>query len=209
MYLASFITIAVVHLLAVVSPGPGFLMVTRHSLMHSRKAGISVAIGIGLGSMVHITYSLIGIGLLISRSLLLFNVVKYAGAGYLFFIGVKSLRAKKSADGEESKTPPERTLTPFIAVRTGILTEILNPKATLFFLALFTQFIDPLTPKYVEVLYGAEMVFVGMLWFTLVALLFSNSKVRARLEKVQHHIERVTGLVLVSLGVKLALASRE
>ena len=209
MELGAFLTVIVVHLLAVVSPGPDFAIVTRNSLIYSRRVGIFTSIGLGLGIGVHVAYSLLGIGLVISRSVVLFSVIKWIGAAYLIYIGYKSLRAKKQTP-EETTLPAEReSVSDATAVRIGFLTNVLNPKATLFFLALFTQVIDPATPLWVQFIYGAEMMFMTFVWFSLVAVTFSNSYLKAKIRSLQHYVERVTGAVLIALGLKLALASRE
>ena len=90
----------------------------------------------------------------------------------------------------------------------GFLTNALNPKATLFFLGLFTQVIDPTTPIWVQMVYGLEMSIMTIVWFSLVALFFSHEKVRGRFAKVSHHVDRVLGAVLIALGVKIALFSK-
>src|SRR3990167_6853963 len=95
-YLPIILTVALIHFLAVISPGPDFIMILRNSLIYSRKKGMFSAVGLGLGIMVHIIYSLVGIGLLISQSIVLFNIIKFLGAGYLIYIGVKSLLSKSS-----------------------------------------------------------------------------------------------------------------
>jgi len=206
MYLTQFIAVALVHLLAVVSPGPDFVMVTRNSVVYSRTAGIYTAIGIGLGMMVHIAYSLIGIGLLISRSVVLFNVIKYIGAAYLIYIGYKSLRAKAQSSKDVSLQFTE-TIPAWKAVKIGVLTEVLNPKATLFFFALFTQVISPSTPKGIQLLYGLEMIVVGWIWFVLVAVFFSNSFIRTKISRIQYRLEKAMGVVLIALGIKVALTT--
>src|SRR5438874_2029674 len=94
MFLSQFLTVAVIHLLAVMSPGPDFAMVTRNSLLYSRKSGIYTSLGMSLGIMVHVTYCLLGIALIVSRSIVIFSIIKYVGAAYLMYIGYKSLRAK-------------------------------------------------------------------------------------------------------------------
>ncbi|MDD5050703.1 MAG: LysE family transporter [Candidatus Pacebacteria bacterium] len=209
MYLAQFFTVVIVHLLAVMSPGPDFVMVTRNSLVYSRKVGVYTSLGLGFGIAVHVTYCLLGIGLLISQSILLFNVIKYLGAGYLIYIGYKSLRAKPQAEKAEEILKAEKEISPLSAIRIGFLTNVLNPKATLFMLALFTQVINPGTPRLIEGLYGVEMVVMTFLWFSLVSVFFSNPLIKEKISKVQHHIERVTGAVLILLGIKVALSSRK
>jgi RhtB (resistance to homoserine/threonine) family protein len=208
MYLAQFITIAVVFFIAVLSPGPDFAIVTKNALVYNRKVGIYTAIGVALGIMVHVTYSMLGVALIISKSILLFNIIKYIGAAYLVYIGYKALQSKPSVISEtEVLKVEEKELGVFASLRNGFLTNALNPKATLFFLALFTQVVSPLTPKYIELLYGIEMTIITGVWFSVVAILFSNKIMKARISKVKHHIERVTGIVLIALGIKVALAS--
>jgi RhtB (resistance to homoserine/threonine) family protein len=206
-YLPEFLTVAVIHLLAVVSPGPDFVMISRNSLLYSRRTGVYSALGIGLGIPVHVTYSLMGLSLVIARSLLLFSVLKFIGAGYLVYIGYKSLRSRPmvtaAAPAREACDLPRLR-----AVRWGFLTNVLNPKATLFFFALFTQVISPGTPRWVLLLYGVEMTVVTFAWFALVATALSHRAVKARLAVIQPRLEKVFGLLLIGLGVKVALFSR-
>ena len=205
-YLTEFLTVVTVHLLAVMSPGPDFMMVTRNTLIYSRRAGIYSSLGLGLGIGVHIAYSLLGIGLIISKSILLFNIMKYVGAAYLFYIGYQSLVAKAShlhLAGKGKKKDMEK----LEAVKIGFITNVTNPKATLFFLALFTQVISPTTPILVQLLYGIEMMVATALWFIIVSYIFSHHVIKSRFERVQLAAERVMGIVLIGLGIKLALSS--
>ncbi len=94
LYLTEFLTVAVIHLLAVISPGPDFAMISRNSLVYSRKTGIYSSLGLALGILVHVSYSLVGIGLIISRSIVIFSAIKFLGAGYLIYIGYKALKTK-------------------------------------------------------------------------------------------------------------------
>ncbi|MFO0719016.1 MAG: LysE family translocator [Candidatus Paceibacterota bacterium] len=208
-FLAQFLTVALVHFLAVVSPGPDFAMVTRNSIIYSRKTGIYTSIGIAVGILVHVAYSLLGIGFIIAKSIVLFNIIKFIGAGYLIYIGYKSFRAKPFVQTEKDVNVKNKDMRPWASFKIGFLTNALNPKATLFFLALFTQVIDPATPKTIQLAYGIEMMVITFVWFALVSLFFSNSLIRSRIGKVQHYVERVTGVVLITLGIKVALASHK
>ncbi len=208
MLLSAFLTVVIVHLLAVVSPGPDFAVITRNSLLYSRRAGILTALGLALGIGIHVTYCLFGIGLVISQSILLFNAIKWFGAAYLVYIGYKSLRSKPKQEKEVTTVVSVNTLSDAKAVRIGFLTNVLNPKATLFFLALFTQVIDPATPTWVQLVYGVEMITMTFVWFSFVSIVFSNPILKRRIGAVQHHIERVTGVVLIALGIKVAISSR-
>ena len=203
-YLSIFLTVALVHFLAVVSPGPDFMMITRNSLIYSRKTGIYSAIGLGLGILVHVTYCLIGIGLIISQSPFLFSVIKILGAVYLVYIGYKSITSKSHNSIKDNVAKKNTDLTRINAVKVGFITNALNPKATLFFLSLFTIVIKPNMPLFIKVLMGAEMSFVTFLWFAFVAIIFSHHLLKNRIIKVQHYAEKVIGVVLILLGIKVA-----
>lgn len=205
-YLPEFLIVAAAHLLAVMAPGPDFIMITRNSLAYSRQTGFYSSIGLGLGILVHVTYSLVGIGFVISQSIVLYSTIKYLGAAYLIYIGYKSLCSKPHVEMEVTHEKKE-DISKFAAIRIGFLTNVLNPKATLFFLALFTQVIDPSTPLWVKLLYGLEMTVVTSLWFILVSYMFSHSQVKSRISFIQKYVERAMGAVLIALGIKIALSS--
>jgi threonine/homoserine/homoserine lactone efflux protein len=117
-YLSIIATVAVIHLLAVISPGPDFMMITRSSLIYSRRTGMYSAIGLGLGILVHVAYSLVGIGLVISQSIVLFTIIKYLGAIYLIYIGYKSLTAKLER-AKDNEIVMRQGITPLKAIRIG------------------------------------------------------------------------------------------
>lgn len=187
---------------AVISPGPDFAMVSRNSLLLSRRTGVLTALGIAAGVCVHVSYTLLGVGLLIQQSLWLFNLIKLAGAAYLIFLGIKMLRAQP-ATGEEMASQP--ALSSLGALRTGFLTNVLNPKTTIFIVSLFMQVVQPQTPLAVQLGYGAFIVLAHALWFSAVALFFSSASVRSRLLAVRHWIDRIFGGLLVGFGMLLAL----
>ena len=190
---------------AVISPGPDFAMVSRNSLLLSRRTGVLTALGIAAGVCIHVSYTLLGVGLLIQQSLWLFNLIKLAGAAYLIFLGIKMLRAQPET-GEELASQP--ALSSLGALRTGFLTNVLNPKTTIFIVSLFMQVVQPQTPLAVQLGYGAFIVLAHALWFSAVALFFSSASVRARLLSVRHWIDRVFGGLLVGFGMLLALTQQ-
>ena len=190
---------------AVISPGPDFAMVSRNSLLLSRRTGVLTALGIAAGVCIHVSYSLLGVGLLIQQSLWLFNLIKLAGAAYLIFLGIKMLRAQP-ATGEEMASQP--ALSSLGALRTGFLTNVLNPKTTIFIVSLFMQVVQPQTPLAVQLGYGAFIVLAHALWFSAVALFFSSASVRSRLLAVRHWIDRIFGGLLVGFGMLLALTQQ-
>jgi RhtB (resistance to homoserine/threonine) family protein len=209
-YWSEFLLVALVHLVAVASPGPDFAMVLRQSVIFGRKPAIWTSIGIGTGIFLHVAYSLLGIGLLVRSSVLAFNILKWLGAIYLAWIGQKALRARPFAVGAAAsgltadKVPTPDRRAAFVA---GFLTNALNPKATLFFVSLFSVVINPRTPVLVQSAYGVWMAVVTAVWFTLVSLFFSHDRVRATFLRCGHWFERVMGAILLGLGVRLAFAT--
>lgn len=206
-FLTQFVTVALIHLLAVISPGPDFAMTVKNSIVYSRKTGIYTAVGLGLGILVHVTYSLVGVGLIIAQSILIFSIIKFIGAGYLIYIGLKCLKSQKKSPAEISEQKRE-DITGASAIKTGFLTNALNPKATLFFLSLFTVVINPETPIIYQIIYGIEMACMTFFWFSGVAMILSHSKVQGKFIKIQHWFERCMGAALIALGIKLALTSK-
>jgi RhtB (resistance to homoserine/threonine) family protein len=205
MYWTEFLTVALIHLLAVASPGPDFAVVVRESVTHGRRAGTWTALGVGSAIFLHVGYSLLGIGLIVSQSIVLFNALKWLAAAYLLYIGFKAIRAKPAAPSAEQlqAEPVERT--PKAAYVAGFMTNGLNPKATLFFLSLFTVVINPHTPLWVQAGYGVYLAVATAAWFCLVAMLFSQQRVRAGFARMGHWFDRTMGAVLIALGVKIAL----
>ncbi len=201
-----FMTVALVHLLAVASPGPDFAVVVRESVAQGRRAGSWTALGVGCGIFVHVAYSLLGIGLIVSQSIVLFNLFKWLAAAYLVYLGWRALRARpmslEAIDG--TNAPVARSA--WRAFVVGFVTNGLNPKATLFFLSLFTVVISPDTPLLVQAGYGLYLAGATALWFLLVAWLFSRGRVRAGFARMGHWFDRLTGAVLIGLGARLALS---
>ncbi|WP_421682084.1 LysE family transporter [Stutzerimonas urumqiensis] len=205
MYWTEFATVALVHLLAVASPGPDFAVVVRESVARGSHAGRWTAFGVGAGILLHVAYSLLGIGLLVSQSVVLFNLFKWLAAGYLLYLGVRALRARPAPIELGMPSGPAGQ-SAWRSFSVGFVTNGLNPKATLFFLSLFTVVIDPQTPLPIQAAYGAYLAMATAAWFCLVAWLFSRARVRAGFARMGHWFDRVTGAVLVALGVRLALS---
>ncbi|MFF0061691.1 LysE family translocator [Streptomyces sp. NPDC005279] len=197
------IAVAVITVLAVISPGADFAMVVRNSCLYGRTTGLLAAAGVAAGVLVHVTYTMLGVGLLIASSTALFTAIKLVGAAYLVYIGVRTFLARADlAVDLESK--PE--LTRLGALRTGFLTNALNPKTTLFVVSTFTQVVGPGTPVWQQAGYGLFMSFAHLGWFGLVALFFSHSRLRTGMLRWQKVLNRSIGSVLVGLGVTLGFA---
>ncbi|AZE50580.1 Threonine efflux protein [Pseudomonas chlororaphis] len=198
------LVVITITILAVLSPGPDFAMVTRNSLVLSRRHGVFTALGIGLGVMLHIGYTLLGVGLLVKESLLLFSVLKIAGALYLVYLGIGLLRSRAV---EEEVTVDAPRISAWAALRMGFLTNALNPKTMIFVVSLFMQVMQPGTAPGVQIGYGAIIVLAHVLWFVVVALFFSAPGIRARLMAYKRRIDQLFGVLLVGFGVLLSALS--
>lgn len=206
-YLALIGTVAVVHLLALMSPGPDFFITVKNSLSYSRKTGRWTAVGVGAGIMVHLVYCFAGLALIISQSILLFNTFKLLGAGYLIFLGIKSMFSK-SHKLDINNVAHKKDISAFKAVKIGFFTNVLNPKATLFFLSLFTLVVSPNEPWFMMVILSVLMVVETIVWFYLIATFFTHQKIKNSFDKFQGFFNKVFGGLLVVLGIKIALSRK-
>ena len=207
---AQVLKVAAAHMLAVASPGPDFAMVVRQSLAHGRRAAVWTSVGIGTAILLHITYTALGIGLLLRGSPVAFSVVKFSGAAYLAWIGFKALSSRPAPvpnpePGGEAAVQGQPT--PRAAWSAGFLTNALNPKVTLFMVALYASLIDPATPRLVQAAYGIWMSLATMAWFAVVSVLITRASVRRAFLRAGVWIDRVMGLLFIGLAVALAVAT--
>ncbi len=178
-YAPSFATLAIIQMLGVMSPGPDFAVVMRNSLIYTRRIGIFTAIGVTLGILVHLTYILLGVGVVIAKTNWLFNLLKYCGGSYLIYIGFKGLLSKKQTVKNANNDENNQVISAFTALRTGFFTNAINPKAMLFFLSLLSAFITPEKPKAVILIYAGIILSTTLMWFTFLAISFSNQRLQS------------------------------
>lgn len=204
----NFLTVAFICLVAVISPGPDFFIVLKNSLSYSRKSGFMTSFGIVMALIIHFTYTIAGIGILIAESPLLYNVIKYAGVAYLFYVGVGSIISsfKKTSSIQMDYSRLTNQITPLNAFMQGFLTNLLNPKVALFLISLFSQFIDPNTPIFVRIEYAAINWIIALAWFLTLSYLVTAQKLLGKINQFRLYIDRVMGGVLTLLGLKLLLA---
>lgn len=206
-HLSSLLAVSLVSILAAVSPGPDFFIVLRNSLSYSRKCGFFTTFGIAAALVIHLSYTLIGIGVLIAESDFLYHLIKYAGAAYLFYIGfigvISSL--KKSSKINVTEKQNLHQISPFTAFKQGFFTNLLNPKAAIFFISLFSQFIGPETPISLKLAYAAINLTIGLVWFLFLSFLVTGEKFVSKVNRFQIYIDRVMGSALMVLSVKLLL----
>ena len=199
-YFRLFVLILGIHLLAVMSPGPDFMMVLKNALQYKRKIAIYTALGIGLGIGIHILYSIAGVAYLLQKNQTLFHVVKIVGALYIMYVGVKTFVSKQTEINID-KTYKTSGFSPWQAVQTGFVTNILNPKASLFFLSLFSLLIPPNVPIWVLAGISLMLITVTFLWFSLVSVIFTNNRIIQSYEKYETYIIKVLGIILIILGI--------
>jgi RhtB (resistance to homoserine/threonine) family protein len=202
-----FVVLTVAHLLAAASPGPDFAYVTRQSLVHGRSAGLFASLGIALGLSIHIVYSAAGLAAIVAHSVHWMTAIKIVGGAYLLWLGIQGLRsgARASAPAPETPTTPA---SPLRQIAGGFLCNALNPKAPIYFLALFTVVLSPDLPALTLVAYGAWIMVLQWLWFSLVATIFTHRAVRERLLAARHWIDRVFGIVLIALGLRVLFSAK-
>ncbi|MCY1432563.1 Threonine efflux protein [compost metagenome] len=203
--MSEWIAVITITILACISPGPDFAMVSRNGLLLSRRAGVLTAVGIGMGVLVHVCYTLLGLGLVLQQTPWLFNALKLAGAAYLVYLGIQMLRSKPAI--EQLDAPPP-AMSDLAALRTGFLTNALNPKTSIFIVSLFMGVIQPDTALTMQIAYGLFIAGAHAMWFSLVALCFSAGMVREKLVAARQWIDRVFGGLLVSFGILLTIAQR-
>ncbi|WP_065258997.1 LysE family translocator [Pseudomonas bananamidigenes] len=199
------IVVITITLLACISPGPDFAMVSRNGLLLSRRAGVLTAAGIGLGVLVHVGYTLLGLGWVLQQTPWLFNALKLAGAGYLVYLGIKMLRSRPDVRQPDAASP---ALSDLAALRTGFLTNALNPKTSIFIVSLFMGVVRPDSGLPLQIAYGLFIAGAHVEWFGLVALCFSAGRVREKLLAARQWIDRAFGGLLVGFGLMLTLSQR-
>lgn len=195
--------VVVITILAVISPGADFAMVTRNSYLHGRLSGILSSVGIALGVQVHVFYTLIGIGLILTQSPFLYNAIKIIGAFYLIYIGYKTFNSRVNIDLNDDRNSSKSG---YSSILNGFITNAMNPKTTMFVISVFTQVVSLDTTLELQILYGSFMSFAHLAWFVLIALFFSSPLLRVAMLQRQGVINGTIGSILITLGSMLALS---
>jgi|TARA_B110000091_G_C13758902_1_gene451168 RhtB (resistance to homoserine/threonine) family protein len=200
------VIITTIHLLAAASPGPDFVLVSQQTLTHGKKAGLLCSIGIALGLSVHIMYSAFGLAVVIANSSTALWVIKILGGGYLLYLGYKGLRSKKTISVKEKKTINRvKKHSDKKSIAVGFICNALNPKAPIYFVALFTVVLTPNMPLYQIAIYGIWMMCIQLAWFSTVVFLLSRPIVNEKFKKIGHWIDRVFGVTMIALGLKILM----
>lgn len=193
--------------LAVIVPGPDFAIVTQNTLLYSRKKGVYTGLGVALSNLFHTSYCLLGLTVIISKSLIAFSVIKLLGAAYLIYLGIKALRMDTTVNHSMDSESPSK-LSNAKAVSQGFLCNALNPKAALLFLSIFTVFVTPETSLWMKIGLGIELTLINLLWYTLVSAILTLGAVKNALTRFQTIMTKAMGSIFIIFGVKLATIQR-
>ncbi|WP_413735300.1 LysE family transporter [Sodalis sp. RH21] len=196
--------VASIATLGMISPGPDFFLVIKNAARYRRKAAMMTSLGVVCGVATHMSYCVAGLAVVITTTPWLFNILKYAGAGYLIWIGGQALLSRgagKMALGNIARQQVSLKK----AFLQGYLNNLLNPKATLFFLAVFTQVLQIQSGFGEKLWYAGIIWLLAVVWWPLLVVLIQSGPVRRGLAKTQKLVDKLLGGVLIALGIKVAL----
>lgn len=197
--------VATIATLGMLSPGPDFFLVIKNAARYRRSAAMMTTLGVIAGVATHMTYCVAGLAVVITTTPWLFGLLKYAGAAYLCWIGFQALRSGGGSKMDMSQYGHQET-TLKKAFLQGYLCNLLNPKATLFFLAMFTQVLNIHSSFMEKMWYAGIIVGLSFIWWPLLVVLIQSEPVRKGLAKAQKVIDKLLGGVLLALGIKVALS---
>jgi threonine/homoserine/homoserine lactone efflux protein len=193
-YMAEIIAVSTIAIFMAILPGADCVLVTRTSIYNGRLAGLYMSLGMCLSVCIHASYSIAGLAVVIANSPWLFTTIKYLGAAYLIYIAWQLLTTNAILKQDKRSHTPQ--MTPLMAVRLGFTCNILNAKTSIFFLSIFTQ-----------ISYGLIIMLAHFIWYSGIALLLSHPSIMPRFNRQKQKIDKVAGVVLMIMAIKLTLVS--
>lgn len=203
MELTSWLALAAICVMGAISPGPSLALIIRNTVQGGQGHGVATALGHGLGVGIYALITALGLSLLITQTPLLFDLIRYGGAVFLAWLGVKALLAKP-ASGESCEEEMHQLCGRQGAFE-GFMVAFLNPQLAIFFIALFSQFVHADTGWYEGSIMMLTAGGIDALWYVLVALVLSRGPVLAWLKAKSFVIDKVSGLVLLGLALKVVI----
>lgn len=197
------LSLVAICIMGALSPGPSLALVVKNTMSGGASQGYATSISHGLGVALYAAITATGIGIVIVKSPFLFNVIQYAGAAFLLYLGLKALMSKKQKSALETNTEEEKTKPNINGWRDGFLIAFLNPKLAIFFLALFSQFVDADATWVKKATMVATVGIIDALWYVLVTYGLSRGPVLSKLKDNSHIIDRVTGTFLILLAARI------
>lgn len=203
----SLLAFAFAAIVLAITPGPGMAYVVARTAAGGRSEGLASCLGTGLGGMLHVLAAALGLSLLVAQSAFAFSLVKYVGAAYLIYLGIRMLRSKEQAEPLD----PVASQGPRRAFREGIAVEILNVKTALFFLAFLPQFVAPAQPLVPQLVVLGTICVVLNTLVDVVAVFAADRLLRSNAVRVGRAriMTRISGITMLGLGAYLALARRQ
>ncbi|TKB47132.1 LysE family translocator [Thalassotalea mangrovi] len=197
------LSLVLVCILGALSPGPSLALVVRNTMLGGQRAGLATAISHGFGVALYAAIAVTGIGLVIVQSPTLYSIIQYAGAAFLVYLAVNALRSKgTNIKLDYANTDGEPKVHGW---RDGFLIAFLNPKLALFFLALFSQFVDVNATLQQQLIMIATVGGIDTLWYCIVAYGLSRGPVLNRLKQNSVIVDKITGIVLIALAIRVVI----
>ncbi|NGQ93585.1 LysE family translocator [Brevibacillus sp. SYP-B805] len=203
-----FFEVFLIGILAALSPGPDFVVVMKNSLGFGRRIGIATAIGIAFALFIHITYTILGFTYIMEKVPSIFLTIKLMGSLYLLWLGFQAIRSAPPNGPRQTDTPQTTVAKTLLqGFREGFLCNVLNPKAALFFLSIFSQFISTDTGSWVRWIYGLEIVVAVGLWFVSLSAVISYRTFREFYERYHYWFDRCLGSILIYFAVVIVVST--
>jgi RhtB (resistance to homoserine/threonine) family protein len=206
-HLLVFVGVAAIVILV---PGPDTAVVTKNVLLHGRRTALATSVGVTAGLSVWTLAAAVGVASLVRASAVAFTILKLVGALYLIWLGVQAWRAaRRDGDGRAGAVAGKREIGAFRGFRQGLLSDLANPKIGIFFTSLLPQFVDPGHTVLVPfLLLGAVFVVMTLLWLCAYSLIAARAAETLQRPRVRAWMDRVSGLVLIGLGLRVAAEHR-
>jgi threonine/homoserine/homoserine lactone efflux protein len=204
--LGIFFTVAFAHFLALLSPGPDFVLLVKSAIKHGGKKSIGVAAGIASANAVYISLCLVGVGSILASSVTIMIVLKIAGGLFLTYLAFMALKAKKTSYSDLAIISAEhgKSETTFVKeMLTGFMSGILNPKNLLFYLSLFTVVLTSDVSFAFKLALGVWMTLMVFVWDVAIIYFLSTNRVRTKFSKAAYYIDKITGAILGLIGITI------
>ncbi|QUM90473.1 LysE family translocator [Moritella sp. 36] len=193
MFSHEFYALVIITLVTVITPGPDFVVVVKNTVSVSRRAGFLTAFGIATAIWVHIFYSIVAVQFVATQSEFIFEVIRLLGASYLFWLGWKSLTSTP-----QPLATKENEIQRSAFWKQGFINNLLNPKATLFFISIFSQVVAPNTPLFLQVGYGVVITIICFSWLCFISIMLTIDSTKPYVNKIVQPVEKIAGVIFVS-----------
>ncbi|TWH45766.1 LysE family translocator [Sporomusa sp. KB1] len=192
-----------------ISPGPDLFYILSRTIACGKNAGMASSLGVGTGALVHVTAAALGLSAILATSAIAFSVVKYVGAAYLIYLGIKNLHSAGAIPALSAAKIVE--ISSWAAFKQGMLVDILNPKAAIFFIAFLPQFIRPEIGVVPLQLFGLGILVILMGFVVEFSFIFLAAKITGclrRNQSISSWLDRALGSILIALGIRLAFVEK-